>query len=551
MSGKERVAVYDTTLRDGQQGHGVDFTREQKARILLALDSLGVDYVEGGWPGANPTDTAFFQSVPPLRNTRLVAFGMTKRAGRSAENDPTLARVLDAGTSAVCLVGKAHTYHVETALEISREENIAAVRESVAYAVSRGMETIFDAEHFFDGFRADAFYAEACIDAAFEAGAAWVVLCDTNGGVLPGEVSEVVSHICASRPGTRVGIHTHNDSEVAVANSLAAVDAGARQIQGTLNGVGERCGNANLLSILANLALKEPYRSRYETGITEDALQGLTGVSRMLDEVLNEAPNRRAPFVGSAAFAHKAGLHVSALVKKPDTYEHVDPALVGNQRIVPMSRQAGRANLLRLLKDKHIEVDPGDERLGGLLERIKELEDSGYAFDAAEASFVLRAREYLGMQRSFFEIERYRVNVERRRGTNGKYVTASEAVVIARVDGERRISASESVDPAGKGDQGPVNALARALRKDLGRYQRVIDGIRLTDYKVRILSAGTEAITRVLIESADEKGRNWCTVGVSANIVDASFEALLDSVNYRLLLASGEGDERDLANAGI
>ncbi len=545
----ERIAIYDTTLRDGQQGHGVDFTIEQKCRLLAALAELGVDYIEGGWPGANPTDTGFFETAPKPAGATLVAFGMTRRTGRSASNDPTLAKVLDADTPAVCLVGKAHPYHVETALSTTLDENLRAIRESVEIIVERGREALFDAEHFFDGYRADPDYAKACVDAALEAGARWAVLCDTNGGTLPSEVARVVEDVCDGRTGGHIGIHTHNDCGLAVANSLAAVEAGARQVQGTLNGVGERCGNANLLSVIANLALKEPYRSQYEIGVNEDGLRGITDISRLVDEILNESPDRRAPFVGASAFTHKAGLHVSAVERSPDTYEHIDPASVGNRRVIPMSRQAGRANLLGMLRRNGIEVDGEDPRLPGLLERVKELEDAGYAFDAAEASFVLRAREYLGMQKRRFEVERYRVGVERRKEGEGES-TASEAVVVARVDGERRISASESYDPADEGglpatadgkaagegrDHGPVNALARALRKDLGSLQDSIADMRLVDYRVRILGTGTEAVTRVLIESADGQGRSWATVGVSANIIDASFEALLDSVNYKLL----------------
>lgn len=530
-----QLSIYDTTLRDGQQAQGVDFTPDQKLRILHALDELGVDYVEGGWPGANPTDSAFFAGRPATRQARLVAFGMTRRAGRSASNDPTLAAVLEAGTASVCLVGKTHPYHVTEALGTTLDENLRAIRESVAHACAQGREVLFDAEHFFDGFRADPGYAGACIDAALEAGARWAVLCDTNGGTLPPEIARSVAAMCRGRDNGRIGIHTHNDCGLAEANTLAAIDAGARQIQGTLNGVGERCGNANLVSLLPVILLKEPYASAFTCPVRADALRGLAGISRLLDEILNEAPDRRAPFVGSGAFVHKAGLHVSAVAKNPDTYEHIDPAAVGNQRIVPMSRQAGRANVRRILAAAGIAIDADDPRIGDLLEHTKALEEQGYAFDMAEASFVLRAREFLGLAQTYFEIERYRVSVELRRGGSGERLTASEAVVVARVDGERRISASESIGPADRHDQGPVNALARALRKDLGRYQESTSDMRLVDYRVRILTSGTEAVTRVLIDSADRQGRSWSTVGVSANIVDASFQALLDSVQYKLL----------------
>ena len=551
MAGRERIWIYDTTLRDGQQAQGVDFTAEQKLRIAEALDLLGVDYVEGGWPGANPTDSAFFESPPAMKRARITAFGMTHRAGRSVQNDETLAAVLNAGAPAVCLVGKAHEYHVKTALGIGLDENLEAIRASIAHVVERGREALFDAEHFFDGFRSDPGYSALCVRTALDAGARWVVLCDTNGGTLPAEIRQVVERVCADAPDTSIGIHTHNDSETAVASALAAVDAGARQIQGTVNGIGERCGNANLISILPALVFKEPYRSRFETGVDPDRIRNLTQVSRLVDEILNEPPNRRAPYVGASAFAHKAGLHVSAIVRNPDTYEHIEPDTVGNARSLPVSRQAGRANLRALLERAGIDVDPKDARIGSLLEHIKSLEDGGFAFDAAEASLILRVREYLGVGKKFFEIERYRVSVERRRGPGGREVTASEAVVVARVDGERRISASESIDPVDARDRGPINALARALGKDLGRYQGFISSMRLVDFKVRILSTGTEAVTRVLIDSADESGASWTTVGISPNIVDASFQALLDSINFRLLCAAWRPRRRRCGSSAL
>jgi len=540
----ERLWIYDTTLRDGQQGQGVDFTAEQKRRIAELLDRLGVDYVEGGWPGANPTDTAFFRSPPGLSVARLAAFGMTCRAGRSAENDPVLAGVLDCDAPTVCLVGKAHVYHVETALQTSLDANLRSIGDSISHVVARGREAILDAEHFFDGYQADPDYAARCLERALEAGARWVVLCDTNGGRLPAEIAEAVAAMAERFGIGRIGIHTHNDSETAVASALAAVEAGARQVQGTLNGIGERCGNANLLSILPALLLKEPYCSRYSCGVGREALKTVTGISRTIDDILNRSPDSCAPYVGASAFAHKAGLHVSAIVRSPDTYEHVDPATVGNVRVLPVSRQAGRASL-RALCSRHCIGIPDEERAAALLDHIKSLEERGYAFEGAEASLVLRIREFLGLGRRHFEVERYRVTAERRRGRHGEEVTASEAIVVAWVDGERKISASESVDPASERDCGPVNALARALGKDLGRYQDDIAGMRLVDYRVRILaaglerSAGTAAVTRVLIDSADGDGERWTTVGVSANIVDASFQALLDSIDYRLLRRAG------------
>ena len=513
----------------------MDFSAADKRRIALALDALGIDYVEGGWPGANPTDSGFFADAPRLKRATFTAFGMTKRAGRSAENDEVLAEVVNAGTPAVCLVGKTHDFHVERALGITLEQNLANIRESVARLVALGREALFDAEHFFDGFRADPDYALACLDAALEGGARWVVLCDTNGGALPAEIAETVATVCARIPGEKVGIHTHDDTGQAVAGTLAAVDAGARQIQGTLNGLGERCGNANLTSLIPTLLLKDPYASRFETGVSAEGLKRLAATSRMLDELLNRPPNPHAPYVGAAAFAHKAGLHASAVAKDPTLYEHVAPGSVGNARVIPMSNQAGRANLLRRLAEAGLEADPADPRLSALLTEVKAREEQGFAYDGAAASFELLAREHLGQRPRFFEVERFRVTVERRHNAVGEVVTVSEAVVVVEVDGERAISAAESRDPATGADRGPVNALATALRRDLGRYQRWIDDLKLTDFKVRILTGGTEAVTRVLIESGDASGGRWWTVGVSPNIVDASMQALLDSIDWKLI----------------
>src|SRR6056297_597555 len=378
---RERLYLYDTTLRDGQQTQGVSFSTPEKIQIAQALDRLGVDYIEGGWPGANPTDSAFFDAVPQTRAT-LTAFGMTKRAGRSAENDDVLAAVMNAGTQAVCIVGKTHDFHVSAALGITLEENLENIARSVAHLVGQGREALFDAEHFFDGYRANPGYALDCLRAACDAGARWIVLCDTNGGTLPTEIGRIVSEVIAAGiPGDRLGIHTHNDTENAVAGSLAAIDAGARQVQGTLNGLGERCGNANLTALIPTLLLKEPYASRFETGIGRAALADLTRVSRMLDDILNRVPQRQAAYVGASAFAHKAGLHASAILKNPATYEHIDPAVVGNARVIPMSNQAGQSNLRTRLAEAGIEVAPGDPALARILDRIKTREDAGYSYD--------------------------------------------------------------------------------------------------------------------------------------------------------------------------
>ncbi len=531
---RERLYLYDTTLRDGQQTQGVQFSTPEKAAIARALDALGVDYIEGGWPGANPTDSEFFETRPSLKAT-FTAFGMTKRAGRSAANDEVLAAVMNAGTPAVCLVGKTHDFHVTTALGITLEENLVNIRDSVAHMVAEGREALFDAEHFFDGYKANPEYALEALKAAHGAGARWVVLCDTNGGTLPAEVGRIVAEVIAAGiPGDRLGIHCHDDTGNAVACSLAAVDAGVRQIQGTLNGLGERCGNANLTSLIPTLLLKEPYASRFETGVAREALAGLVKVSRQLDDILNRVPLRSAAYVGASAFAHKAGLHASAILKDPTTYEHVEPSLVGNARVIPMSNQAGQSNLRARLSAAGIEVAPGDPRLARILDVVKAREDQGYAYDGAQASFELLARAELGLLPRFFEIKRYRVTVERRKNRYDQMVSVSEAVVVVKIGKDKVLSVSESTDETGT-DRGPVNALAKALAKDLGPYQASIEDMQLVDFKVRITQGGTEAVTRVIIDSEDRSGRRWSTVGVSPNIVDASFSALLDAIQWKLI----------------
>jgi 2-isopropylmalate synthase len=523
---KERLYLFDTTLRDGAQTQGVDFSVEDKRRIALALDALGIDYVEGGWPGANPGDTAFFAERPPLSHARFTAFGMTKRAGRSISNDPGFARVIEAPADAVCLVGKSWDFQVDVALGIPRADNVDSIAESVAAVKAAGREALFDAEHFFDGYKANPEYALECIRAAQDAGARWIVLCDTNGGTMPEEVYAVVSEMKAKLPAAAFGIHAHNDTEQAVAVSLAAVRGGARQIQGTLNGLGERCGNANLCSLIATLMLKSAYAERFETGIASEKLRELTKTSRLLDEILNRAPNRHAAYVGPAAFAHKGGLHSSAMLKDTRTYEHVAPESVGNARTILVSDQAGRSNLLARLKEVGIAIDARDPRLGKLLEDIKQREFLGYTYDGADASFELLARRSLGEVPDYFAVTNFRVIVEKRHNALGNLVNVSEATVCVKVDGEEYYN-------AGTG-HGPIDALNGALRKDLKKYKDILADLALVDYKVRILTTGTEAVTRVLVEFKDGGGARWSTVGVSENIVDASFEALVDSICYKL-----------------
>ena len=524
---KERLYLFDTTLRDGAQTQGVDFGVEDKIRIAETLDGLGLDYIEGGWPGANPTDTAFFAETRNLARAKMTAFGMTKRIGRSADNDPGLAALFDAQADAVCLVAKTWDYQVEVALGATLDDNLAALRDSVAAIEKHAREPMIDCEHFFDGYKANPDYALACAKTALDAGARWVVLCDTNGGSLPHEVERIVAEVTRHIPGARLGIHAHNDTENAVANSLAAIRAGVRQVQGTLNGLGERCGNANMVSLLPTLLLKPDFADRFETGVTLENLTRLTHVSRLLDEILNRTPSRHQPYVGASAFAHKGGLHVSAVQKDPSTYEHVPPESVGNKRRILVSDQAGRSNVLAQLEIAGIEVDAKDPRVKRLVDEVKEREFLGYAYDGAEASFELLARRALGEVPHFFEVESFRVLVERRYNALGELVTVSEATVKVDVDGATIMNVGEG--------NGPVNALDNALRKDLGKYSAWLDDLRLVDFKVRILTSGTEAVTRVMIESVDGKGTRWFTVGVSPNIVDASFQALMDSITYKLL----------------
>jgi 2-isopropylmalate synthase len=523
---KERLYLFDTTLRDGAQTNGVDFTLADKLAIAGMLDELGIDYVEGGYPGANPTDSELFAKDRHLKTT-FTAFGMTRRPGRSTSNDPGLAALLEAKADAICFVAKSWDYHVRVALETTKEENLASIRDSVKAAKAKGREVLLDCEHFFDGYKANPQYALACATAAYDEGARWVVLCDTNGGTLPHEVEQVVGEVCKVIPGDHVAIHAHNDTEQAVANSLAAVRAGARQIQGTLNGLGERCGNANLVSIIPTLKLKQEFADRFDIGVSDAALKKLVHVSHALDERLNRAPDRHAPYVGESAFATKAGIHASAILKDPATYEHVAPETVGNKRKVLVSEQAGKSNVLAELERIGLKVDKDDPRISRLLEIVKERETVGYAYEAADASFELLARRTLGTVPDYFDVTQFDVNVEQRNNARGERVTVAMAVVKVKVGDDDLISAAEG--------NGPVNALDQALRKDLGKYQKYIEGLKLTDYRVRILNSGTAAVTRVLIESEDEKGEHWTTIGVSPNIIDASFQALMDSIVYKLV----------------
>ncbi|MBB4285814.1 citramalate synthase [Roseospira goensis] len=523
-----RVYLFDSTLRDGAQTHGVDFSAPDKAAIAQALDVLGIDYIEGGWPGANPTDDALFADPPPLKRSRLCAFGMTRRSGRSADNDPGLRALVQAEAPVAVLVGKSWDFQCRVALGVEPDENRRMIAESLAFMAREKAEVMYDAEHFFDGYKANPAYATACVAAALEAGARWAVLCDTNGGALPHEVGEIVAALVAQGiPGDRLGIHCHNDTDNAVASSLAAVRAGCRQVQGTINGLGERCGNANLISVIPNLVLK----MGYDVGLKPDGLAQLTEVSRTLDERLNRAPNPHAPYVGESAFAHKGGLHVSAVEKDPRCYEHIDPALVGNRRQILVSDQAGRSNVLARLREIGLDVDPNAPQVARVVDEVKLREFKGYAYDGAGASFELLARRLLHRVPDYFRLTSFRVIDERRWNARGELITLSEATIKAVIGDEHHMTVAEG--------NGPVNALDAALRKVLLPVYPQLADLRLVDYKVRILTpeAATAAVTRVMIESADSAGNRWTTVGVSPNVIDASYNALHDSITYKLFSA--------------
>ena len=530
----ERISVLDTTLRDGQQTQGVQFSLADKGLIAQALDALGIDYIEAGWPGANPTDSGFFAHPPTISKARLTAFGMTKRSGRSANNDTLLAELANCKAHALSVVGKADSHHATDLLGISLEENLDNIRQSIMHLTALGKEVLFDAEHFFDGYVRDRDYALACLRTALDAGARWIILCDTNGGTMPASARHITEAVIdAGLDGAKLGIHAHNDSGLAAAVTLAAIDGGARQIQGTINGLGERCGNADLVTLLPILALKEPYRSRFALPIDADQLRTLTRLSRLLDDILNRMPNKYAPFVGASAYAHKAGLHVSAVRKDPGAYEHVEPERVGNHRVIAVSNQSGRSNLAMRLREAGIPVEDADSRLNDLVSEVKEREERGYSYDAANASFELLARRRLGVMPEFFSVLRYRVTVDQERVKNGRNEVGSEAVVVLKIGGARKLSASEGLNV--NADSGPVHALAKAIIKDLGPYQSYIEDLRLVDFKVRIIGGGTEATTRVIIDCEDRNGHRWSTVGVSPNIIGASFQALLDSINWKLV----------------
>jgi len=520
---KEKIFVFDTTLRDGAQTEGVDFSVEDKIKIAKVLSAVGVDYIEGGWPGANPIDTEFFSKPLILGKSIFTAFGMTKKTGRSAENDPSLSPLINASCPAVCVVGKAWDFHVKIALGINNNDNLENIRDTAKHIVKNGKEFLFDAEHFFDGYKSNPNYALDCLKHAFDQGARWIVLCDTNGGTLPHEVGEIVSKVVKVIPGKNLGIHAHNDTENAVANSLTAIQAGVRQVQGTINGLGERCGNANLMSVIPTIALKESFSKQYDLNIKKEKLPSLTECSRLLDEILNRKPNKNLPYVGASAFSHKGGLHVSAVQKNPKTYEHVDPKSIGNHRNIIVSNQAGRSNILSRLEKYGVTINSKDKNVQKILDKVKEREFSGYSYDGADASFELLANRLLGKVPEYLKVESYNVNVSK----SDKISTKANVVFL--IDGKK-------IECNGEGN-GPVNALDNAIRSNFNKvekYYNFFSDLKLLDYKVRILNTGTEATTRVLIESTDKSGVSWFTVGVSPNIIEASFKALIDSLDYKL-----------------
>jgi 2-isopropylmalate synthase len=530
LQDSHQIWIYDTTLRDGAQREGLALSLEDKLRIARQLDQLGIPFIEGGWPGANPKDVQFFWQLKeePLTQAEVVAFCSTRRPYKAAADDPMLQAILAAGTRWVTIFGKSWDMHVTEGLQTSLEENLAMIQDSIEYLTSQGRRVIYDAEHWFDGYKNNSGYALKTLQAALNAGAEWLVLCDTNGGCLPHEISQVVRDVIEAlelgnpdSPG--LGIHTHNDSGTAVANALASVLEGVRMVQGTINGYGERCGNANLCSLIPNLQLKLGFRC-----IQDDKLARLTQASRLISEVVNLAPDDHAPFVGRSAFAHKGGIHVSAVERNPLTYEHLEPEQVGNQRRIVISDQSGLSNVLAKARSFGHELDKHDPACRQILQRLKDLESEGYQFEAAEASFDLLMRDALGYRQQFFELKGFQVHCDMLLATSGNYSNSLATIKVA-VNGEDILEAAEG--------NGPVSALDAALRKALQNFYPEIAQFYLTDYKVRILDggAGTSAKTRVLIESSNGQQR-WTTVGVSPNILDASYQAVVEGIEYGLLL---------------
>jgi|UPI0002E27F7C 2-isopropylmalate synthase len=528
---EQKICLYDTTLRDGTQGEGISLSVEDKLKIAKQLDQFGVPFIEGGWPGSNPKDMAFFERVKqiPLQHSRITAFGSTCRPGVAAAEDDNLKAILASGVSAAAIFGKSWDLHVTEALKTTLEENLRMIADSVQYLKQNGLTVIFDAEHFFDGYKHNPDYAMSVLKTAEAAGADWLVLCDTNGGSLPQEIFEVVSKVRDSLQAP-IGIHAHNDGELAVANSLAAVQAGATQVQGTFNGIGERCGNANLVSVIPNLQLKLGYRC-----VEPEQMSQLTKVARYVAEIANLVLPTNQPFVGNSAFAHKGGIHVSAVLKDPQTYEHIEPELIGNRRRVLVSELSGQSNLIAKVDEWNISLDRNKPEAKEVIRQIKEREFQGYQYEGAEASLSLLLLEASGQTRELFTVESFKIWMEKQTG----HSISSEAMVKLRVNGQLVHTAAEG--------NGPVNALDNALRKALEDYFPSLAEMHLADYKVRVLdeNGATAAKVRVLVESV-RGGERWSTVGVSTNVIEASWEALIDSIRYLLWKEGYEVPEQEV-----
>jgi 2-isopropylmalate synthase len=522
----KKILIFDTTLRDGSQGAGISFSVEDKIKIAKALDNFGIDYIEGGWPGSNPKDELFFTQAKKLglKNAKLTAFGSTRRKGCAASEDKSLCAIVESGAKAACIFGKTWDLHVQYALKTTNDENLKMISDSVSFLKSKKMEVIYDAEHFFDGYKSNKEYALQTIKTAWDAGASVICLCETNGGMLPSDIRLIVGEASSVFPEMRFGIHTHNDSGCAVANSVTAVEEGCIMVQGTINGIGERCGNANLCSIIPGLQIKRGYRC-----VPAKSLSKITELSRYVDEIANLIPNDSKPYVGRNAFAHKAGIHVSAIERQSETYEHVNPEIVGNERRILVSDLSGKSNVMSKAGEMALGLEKTPEKVSKVIETVKNMENQGYQYEDADGSFFLLTKKALENFKPFFSLKSYRVAVEK--NSEGKIV--SEATVKLDIGGKEEHTVAE-------GD-GPVNALDNCLSKALTKYYPEVNEIFLTDFKVRVINseANTAAKVRVLIESSDSV-RTWGTIGVNENIIDASWQALSDAAEYKLIKGSNK-----------